>query len=77
MDWKRRELEREMQAQLIADKLTPNEIAALQPCAHNRLDVKKHGLIKWSTRPGHRYPSPKLNSLGYRVRDIVNSKTPS
>ena len=56
----------------IARKLTPEQKRALLPCATNRTVLPKP-LIKWHTKPGHRYPSLRLNSLGYAVRNYLEN----
>ena len=47
--------------------MTEAQKRALLPCAPNRADLPKC-LLTWRTKPGHRYPSPCLNSLGRAVR---------
>lgn len=58
----------------IAGKLTEAQKRALLPRAANRIDLPKV-LIRWHTKPGDRYPSPRLSSLGYAVRNhLENSR---
>ena len=54
----------------IAKGLTQAQREALLPCATNRSVLPKN-LTVWKTKPGHRYPDLKLNSLGYKVRDYL------
>lgn len=52
----------------VAEALSEEAKRALLPCATDRRCLLKLGLAKWSTKPGHRFPSIKLNSAGYAVR---------
>lgn len=57
----------------IAGKLTAAQRDGLLPCSPNR-HLLPRNLIHWRVKFGHRYPSPKLNTLGYRVRAYLKDQ---
>lgn len=58
----------------IVNNLTDEEKLALQSCSMVcRRSLVRKGLAIWRTRAGHRYPSIRLNSLGYRVREYIKA----
>lgn len=60
----------------LAQTLTGDMRAALRPCAKDRRCLLKPGLGHWSKRPGHRYPSIKLSSRGYALRNHLGLTKP-
>jgi hypothetical protein len=61
---------------LFAASLTPEQREGLRPRAKDRRPLLKAKLVHWSTRPGHRFPDLKLNTLGYQVRDHLGLTEP-
>lgn len=57
----------------IAAKLTAAQKAAIMP-ASGQFDALPKPLVHWQRRPGHRYPSLKLTSLGYAVRAYLQEQ---
>lgn len=60
----------------LADRLTPEQRAALRPCAKDRRCLLKDGIAHWKSVPGHRYEDIKLTNKGFKIRDYLGLSEP-